>query len=184
MTEVLWKNFASLATTLHVMAVVVVLLMFAIYRNYEALVVIQEEHQSMLVGEGFSGGYTSRIGGMVQSQPGFDGSSGFGSVGSSDPSRSGFLGAYGPPVFYDIGDPRAQRDNRSSNIGTKSTTDQYKIDYTQKYASGRPKFGARTDASGKVFYVSLPDNANEGMSSDSMQSDESLYAKAQGFRAY
>jgi hypothetical protein len=169
-TEIIWSQMASLATTIHVLAVIIVILMYHVYHNYESVKVLQQEHKTMTGVETFGGinvnnhekSYVSRLP-QVASHTGAD----------------AFLGAYGPPVFYDIGDAKTQRDYQASQAGKVSTSNEYNIDYTQKYASGRPMFEARTGSNGKIYYISLPDNATEGM-----LSDESLLARAQGFRSY
>jgi hypothetical protein len=171
MANVLWKDMATLSTTIHVMAVVIVLLMYCAYKTSEDVKVLQQEHSVLLRTEGFT--YNKPIGGHARSDTGGE-SKPFGSVGSD-----GFLGAYGPPVFYDIGDANAQRKYQTGQSGKASTSNEYKIDYTKKYASGRPMFKAKTNDSGHVTYFSLPDNDSEGM-----DSDESLLARAQGFRSH
>jgi hypothetical protein len=168
--ELAWKDFIGLSNSLHVMAVVLILLMYVVWKNYSAVKVIMKEHEVLVGGRE---GYVARIGGAVTSHTGSDGV-GFGSVGGSEP----FLAAYGPPVFYDIGDVNTQKKYNDSQKGSATTSDQYVIDYTKTYASGRPMFAPKTGADGKVYYVSLSDNVQEAMS------DQDLLSRAQGFSAY
>jgi hypothetical protein len=172
MADILWKETLSLSTTVHVITAVVILLMYFTWKNYDSVRVLQKEHNTLM---GKSEGYTARIGGSVLSHTGAKDSGGFGKVGSTD----GFLGAYGPPVLYPMGDVEAQRKYEITESGKASTSNEYDIDFTKKYASGRNMFASKTDGNGKVYYVPLPDNASE-----SMLSDENLLARAQGFRSY
>ena len=178
MTELLWKDVMGNNNTLHVMAVVIVLLMYYCYTNREAVKVIQQEHH-VLMSEGFTNVYGKRLP-QVQTGLGQDSSVSHGSIGSIGGGRDGFLGAYGPPVFYEVGDTNVNREYRSANT-----------DHTMKYDSGRPMFKAAKNADGTTAYIPLPDGetayvpfSERGAAVENMISDETLLARAQGFRSY
>jgi hypothetical protein len=164
--ELLTKELMTTATTIHVMGVVLLLLMYVVYQNYNAVTELEKEHDALMRG---SEGYTARLP-QRTSHTGSNDTT-YGSVSSG---HEGFLGAYGPPVFYDIGDANAQRNYQTKQAGRASNLQ----DITKKYASGRPMYAAKTDADGSVYHISLPDLATEGMT------DEALLSRAQGFRSY
>jgi hypothetical protein len=162
--ELITKELMSTTTTIHVMVVVLLLLMFVAYQNYNAVTTLQAEHKALMGGKET---FAARLPTMT-SHTGSSGAA-HGSI-----SSDGFLGAYGPPVFYDIGDAKAQRDYQTGEAGRASNMQ----DLSKKYASGRPMYAAKTDADGSVYHISLPDLATEGMT------DEALLSRAQGFRSY
>jgi hypothetical protein len=162
--ELATKDFMSATATIHVMGVVLLLLMFVAYQNYNAVSVLQKEHDALMVSKET---FAARLPTMT-SHTGSSGAA-HGYIGSD-----GFLGAYGPPVFYDIGDTNAQRNYQTGEAGRASNLQ----DLSKKYASGRPMYAAKTDADGSVYHISLPDLATEGMT------DEALLSRAQGFRSY